>query len=162
METSRAVECGDCGEPLDPSNLTPGTTPIPCPKCGSTNQKVTLNIFDEITTEVRDSLKGKVKDDSFPSKKKVRRDFFYGSDERKSKGDYVYKEREIDKDNNRYRELVREESGEVIRDIEQPLTDHTGHGSAKFKNALTGGETEPNKPSQSNGQSGLLDEHEKK
>lgn len=162
METRRTVECGDCGEPLDPSNCAPGTIQAPCPKCGSIRQNVTLNISDEVTAELRDSLNAKVKDDTFPSKEKVRREFFYGSDKRKSKGDYVYKEREIDKDRNRYRELVREESGEVIRDIEQPLSDHTGHGSAKFKKIQEEGEIEQNNSPQEKDQFGSLNEHEKK
>src|SRR3954447_26432427 len=159
METNRTVECGDCGEPLDAGNLTPGTTPTPCPKCRSMKQKVKLSFSDEITAKARDSLKGKVKDSSFPSKKKVRREFFYGSDERKSKGDYIYKEREIDKDANRYRELIREESGEVIRDIEQPLTDHIGHGSAKFKQVQREGDRESNGTSEPTDSLGVLGEH---
>ena len=75
-------------------------------------------------------------DPSKRSKDKVRKEFFYGSQERKSVGDYIYKERELDRDENRYRELVREESGKIIHEVDHPLSEHTGHGSAKFKSTL--------------------------
>lgn len=75
----------------------------------------------------------KVKDDSFPSKKKVRKELIQGFDVRISKGDYVHKEREIDRDNNTYREHITEETGEVIHSVSESLSDHFGHGSAKIK-----------------------------
>lgn len=131
---STELHCAACNEPLPVEQLAPGAPQTPCPKCGSTAQHVTLKFFDTVTTKVRDTLKGKLKDPSRTGKAKVRQEFVYGADKRHSKDDYVYKERVIDKDNNRYRELVKEEdTGEIIRDIDQPLTDHTGHGSAKFK-----------------------------
>jgi hypothetical protein len=133
VTNTRTIKCGACGYPLPETMIASETAQSPCPKCGSAKQHVTLMLSDNVGLRMRDSLAGKVKDSTFPSKKKVRREFFYGSDERKSQGDYVYKEREIDRDANRYRELVKEETGEVIRDVDQRLTDHTGHGSAKFK-----------------------------
>lgn len=56
-----------------------------------------------------------------------------GSDERRSKVDYVHKEREIDRDNDRYRERVVDEEGVVLHDVEEPLSLHFGHGSAKVR-----------------------------
>ena len=67
---------------------------------------------------------------------------YYGSDVRKSRGDYVYKERVIDRDANHYRELVREETGEIISDVEHPLKEHIGHGSAKFNASQNGNDDE--------------------
>lgn len=38
----------------------------------------------------------------------------------------------VDRRNNRYRKLVADpETGEVIRDVDERLTDHKGYGSAK-------------------------------
>ena len=44
------------------------------------------------------------------------------------------KVRIIDRKNNVYKELVvHTDTGTVVHDTEHPLTDHTGHGSAKHK-----------------------------
>ncbi|MBN9492557.1 PepSY domain-containing protein [bacterium] len=45
---------------------------------------------------------------------------------------FVQRIRILDRDNNRYVEkVVDPETGEVLRDVEEPLSDHRGHGSAK-------------------------------
>lgn len=50
------------------------------------------------------------------------------------------KEREIDHDNDRYRELVVEEgTGIVLHEVEESLSEHFGHGSAKFEAVEDGG-----------------------
>ena len=44
----------------------------------------------------------------------------------------VHKGRLIDRKSNRYKELVMDiEKGGVIREADEPLSQHTGHGSAK-------------------------------
>lgn len=84
--------------------------------------------------EVHDSLRGKVKDASLPSKKNPRVDFFSGDDLRKSDGKWMQKERVLDKDNDYYKEVVVDpETGEEIHHNEEPLSEHFGHGSVKFK-----------------------------
>jgi hypothetical protein len=53
-------------------------------------------------------------------------------------GQLVNKVRIIDRENNKYKEQVSDaDTGEIIRDVEHPLTDHTEHGSAKFKKRTT-------------------------
>ena len=89
------------------------------------------SISDQIV--LRESWRAQMRDGSLPSKKRLRRDVFTGADQRKFHGDFVHKERVIDKDTNRYRELVRTESGEIIHDVDELLTDRFGNGSAKFK-----------------------------
>ena len=55
-----------------------------------------------------------------------------GHDWSESLGRWVKKQRVIDRKNNRYYELViDEETGDVLRECEQPLKEHTGRGSAK-------------------------------
>jgi hypothetical protein len=51
-------------------------------------------------------------------------------------GDHVARFRRIDRGNDEYEEIVTEgETGEVIRSLREPLSEHWGHGSAaKFKN----------------------------
>jgi len=84
--------------------------------------------------EIHDSLRGKVKNVTLPSSKNPRVKFFSGDDLRKSDGKWMQKEMVVDRDNNLYKELVTDpQTGEVIRDCEEALSDHVGHGDAKFK-----------------------------
>lgn len=132
MSDSESVVCGDCGASLAGEDASNGDASGTCRACGSDRQLVRL-IFNDVVTRPRDWIQGKVRDGSRRSKEKIRKEFFYGSQERKSVGDFIYKEREIDRDADRYRELVREEDGKVIREVDHPLSSHTGHGSDKFK-----------------------------
>jgi hypothetical protein len=51
-----------------------------------------------------------------------------------SKGKIVHKYRLIDRDNDKYAEKVSDyQSGEIIHQCEEPLTEHFGHRSAKHK-----------------------------
>jgi hypothetical protein len=53
-------------------------------------------------------------------------------------GNLMHKERIFDRKNNLYKErVVNTDTGEVIREVEHPLSDHTGHGSAKRKKPTT-------------------------
>ena len=124
------ITCMSCGEKLDNSyNLNPNK---PCPKCGSKKRNITLTTSDSV--EEHDCIKGKVKDPRYPSKKKVRLEFFQGDDKRKSDGKWMIKERLIDKDNDKYKETVIDpETGEIVHHCEEPLSEHVGHGTAKKK-----------------------------
>ena len=43
-------------------------------------------------------------------------------------------EQTVDRENNRYRKrVVDSQTGEILRDVDHPLTDHQGYGSAKKK-----------------------------
>jgi hypothetical protein len=47
---------------------------------------------------------------------------------------FVHRERVIDRENDRYFERVTDyETGETIHEVEEPLSQHTGHGNAKPK-----------------------------
>jgi 3-deoxy-D-arabino-heptulosonate 7-phosphate (DAHP) synthase class II len=49
-------------------------------------------------------------------------------------GDLMNKERIIDRKNNYYKEKVSNiDTGEIVRNIEEPLTEHVGRGHAKNK-----------------------------
>jgi hypothetical protein len=50
-----------------------------------------------------------------------------------SVGNLMKKERIIDRGNDRYKELViNTDTGEIVQNVEHPLSDHSGHGSAKY------------------------------
>ena len=53
-------------------------------------------------------------------------------------GNLMQKERIIDRKNNSYKELVVNiDTGEVVRDVEHPLSEHIGYGSAKHEKKTT-------------------------
>lgn len=109
----------------------PTLNEIVYPKCQSTEITIYIAIQDKI--KVRDQIRGKAKDDNFPGKRKIRREFIVGSETRACDGKWVHKERIIDKENNRYKEtVIDEETGEIIHESDEPLEKHQGHGSAKF------------------------------
>jgi hypothetical protein len=86
------------------------------------------------TLEMHSSISGVAKDPARPKKKRDRVRFFSGDQLRGSKGDWVEKERVIDRNNNRYTEVVKDKAtGEILHQTEEPLSEHRGHGSDKFK-----------------------------
>jgi hypothetical protein len=55
-----------------------------------------------------------------------------GEDLHRDSGKWMYKERVIDHEKNRYKEVVTDlETGNIVHNCEEPLDKHTGHGSAK-------------------------------
>ncbi len=79
-------------------------------------------------------MKGKVKDPNFSSKRNPRVEFITGTDIRKDNSRLVEKYRLINKNKKLYKEkIIYKETKEIIIDFEEPLDQHQGHGSAKFK-----------------------------
>jgi len=57
---------------------------------------------------------------------------FQGDDEMKSEKRWMKKTQIVDRENDRYRKLIVDPlTGAVIRDVDKPLSQHRGHGSAK-------------------------------
>ena len=131
MADDRGICCTDCGEPLDEEVYSIQES-APCLNCGSQKKTVELSFVDSL--QLRDSLRGKIKDVTKTGKDKLRKDFFTGDDLHRKSGKWYKKERCIDKDNNHYKELVFDpETGEIIHHCEEPLSEHRGHGSDKKK-----------------------------
>lgn len=126
--TNQYKKCTNC------NNIITDMAANQCPKCSSNK----LNIFVDIkeTVHLYDSLKGKKKDPNFSSKRNPRVEFFTGADKWRDKNKMVQKLRVIDKTVIPYKykeQLIDIETGEIIKDVEEPLVQHPGHGSAKFK-----------------------------
>ena len=81
------------------------------------------------TVSLNDWVNGKLKDKT----KKLTYIFRVGKSFFKKTRQWHNLERIIDKKNNIYKEFITNKSGRVIRDIEEPLSDHKGRGSAKLK-----------------------------
>jgi hypothetical protein len=122
------TNCAACDLPLP--NDDPGAPRMPCPQCGST-RRYALEAIEE-SMNFRDSHHGKQKRPDLPSDKKLRADF-YSRDEFSHKyGKLVRAERTIDKDADLYHERISDiETGEVLHECNEPLSQHVGHGYAK-------------------------------
>ena len=127
------VICTDCNAPLPAEWAHQVALENVCPQCGSVKKTMSLNFVEDVGLEIHDSLRIKAKNVTRPSKKNPRVDIFAGDDLRKSDNKWMTKERIIDKDKDFYKETVKDPTtGEVIHHTEEPLSQHFGHGTAKF------------------------------
>lgn len=100
-----------------------------CPSCGSGEIVNTIKLVLKDGAEQDDFTKGKRK---ASGKKKPSVEFQNGSQHSFSRKKRIYKERVIDRENNQYYEkVVDPDTGEIIHNCDEPLSDHWGHGSDK-------------------------------
>ncbi len=116
--------CGQCSEPIDEPIITPTAARKPCARCGSISRNFALGINS--TIELRSSLKSIAR----PTVGKWFHKQFQGA-RLQASGLWADVIDVYDRRGNRRRERVVLETGEVIRDVDHPLTDHKGHGSDK-------------------------------
>lgn len=127
-DLKREVTCSNCGEILH-EDLSQAPSP-PCPKCGSV--KRTVHVFLSDRVEMYDMLEGKLKDPSRKSKDKERVKFKTGDDLHRKSGKWYDKKQRIDRDSDMYEEVIIDpETGEIVHQCKEPLSEHRGHGSAK-------------------------------
>ena len=116
--------------------------------CGSTTSHIEITIED--TIKLYDSMEWEANDANLSSRnkqKKTRVEGKSGHEWSHRLQKMVYKERLIDRKDNRYKELVKDlETGEVIHEADEPLSKHTGHGSAKTPPASDGDALEDARP----------------
>jgi hypothetical protein len=56
---------------------------------------------------------------------------WFGEDLHRDSGEWRNRTRIVDRKNDRYREHIVSPDGTVVRDVEEPLSDHLGRGSAR-------------------------------
>jgi hypothetical protein len=113
--------CQNCGELRSECDKV-------CSKCGCSKKRFEIICCDNL--ELHDQINGKIS--NFITNKisvifKIGDNFF-----NKTKRWHVL-ERLIDRKNNLYKEYIKDEHGNIIKNVIEPLSDHTGHGSAKKK-----------------------------
>ncbi len=125
--TTTSPLCGSCGRELNESpQLLPEQRP-PCPRCGSITRNFAVEIHEKVTAREKLGLKHKRPGFKKPIYEEVR-----GDDLHRKTGLWSKLLRIIDRQHNRYKEeIVNSETGEVLRSVDHPLSDHTGRGSAK-------------------------------
>ena len=129
-EPSIIVTCEECSRTLDePHDLAPERR-SPCP-CGSLERHVYLNVHDEVRAHEAVALKARHGDTGRPF-----REIKAGDDLHKQTGRWNVLWRLIDHDEDLYEErIIDGETGAVIRDVREPLSQHRGHGSAKHSSS---------------------------
>jgi predicted nucleic-acid-binding Zn-ribbon protein len=104
----------------------------PCPDCKATSRRYTDQIAD--TAKFYEESCGKIKNNSYRSKQKIRGWFFFGQQWSVGLGKFVQKSVSADKYTDTYSEKITDiESGKVIHECHESLRNHQGHGFAKFK-----------------------------
>jgi hypothetical protein len=126
-----AVTCSDCG--IDRADL--GIPPpsddnrSPCPQCGSIALLVDVQVYDEMTIKdyAQVAYTNRAETDG---RTKVVVKGKLGSEFYRKDGRWHRVERRIDKANDWYDEVITdEESGVIVREVHEPLSQHQGRGS---------------------------------
>lgn len=99
----------------------------PCPKCGSKRITFQVKIAETITLRSMLGIKSRRK-----GEKKPYVEMKSGDDLHRKTGRWSKLTRHIDREKNHYHERITDaETGDVIHETDEPLSEHTGHGSAK-------------------------------
>lgn len=124
---STTVSCGNCGIALsEPSDL-PTDRRVACARCGSVARSFAVPIYENLA--IHEDLRVRARS---PGEKKPFFDVKSGSDFWAERGKWMHRVQIVDRRNNRYRKLVSDPAtGEAIRDVDEPLSDHRGYGAAR-------------------------------
>jgi hypothetical protein len=123
----QCVHCGQCGQEVNEPASTEAGDRRPCPACGSTSRA--FGVLIESQVQLKKSLAFKAR------RQQGGKAFVEGkvaSELHRDSGKFVRVERIIDRAKNWYREHISDRgTGDVIHHVEEPLSQHQGHGAAK-------------------------------
>ena len=122
------VECGECGSVLEEATNQDPALRQPCANCGSLRRLVKVQLEGAIEFHSNLSYVQKGERPGVRGRRLVEGRV---GDSQSSDGPWAYVEQLVDRINRRYRKLVRKADGHVVRDMDEPLDDHQGYGSAK-------------------------------
>jgi predicted nucleic acid-binding Zn-ribbon protein len=127
QESSQA-RCIQCGHTFD-DNGTVSENRSPCPDCGVVARETSVQVSD--TIEIWDSLK--VKGSRRPGKKKRYVEAsFQERDWHRDEARWTLRTKVVNRADDEYHEVITDlESGNVVHECHEPLSRHTGHGSAR-------------------------------
>ncbi len=120
------VRCRGCGRALPSAMNESLEQRRPCPTCGSVVRALDRTATEGIST-LRGSLQTKLTRGDTGD---VAHEQFVGADQSRADGSWTEKTVLRDHETDRYVErVVRERDGEVLRDVDEALSAHTGRGS---------------------------------
>ena len=115
------IYCEDCGEKLSEKDRI-------CPICGSKKRKAILQVKEKL--EIHEQVRGKGKEAGI---KKPIKEFKIGDDFHRDSKKWNYRKMHIDRKNDEYEEIItNKDSGKIIHECKESLSQHVGHGSAKY------------------------------
>lgn len=119
------ITCSDCGNELS------SETNSPCRNCGSTNRNI--HLFDHGVGEEHMKLKVKEFDQNRKnSRHKAIRETTVGEDYQRKTETWLNIHMVVDRILNLYKKtLTNPGTGEIVRDVQEPLSEHKGYGAAK-------------------------------
>lgn len=123
-----AVHCGTCDAVLDAAPDEDVLHRRPCPSCGSVRRLIKVDLEGRI--QLHTSLRYVQKGDR-PGIRGRRLIEGRTGESQSRDGTWASVEQVVDRINRRYRKLVRTADGRVVRDVDEPLEEHQGYGSAK-------------------------------
>ncbi|HZA84551.1 MAG TPA: hypothetical protein VFC13_24255 [Actinomycetes bacterium] len=100
----------------------------PCPACGSTARTFAVTFTDK--AEAHDSLATKARHGDV-GEAKPHREAFTGFDYHRDTKEWRQVSRVVDREGDRYTERIVDAAGNVVRDVDEPLSDHRDRGAAK-------------------------------
>lgn len=123
---AQEVFCDNGHRLTEPASL-PAEHRTPCPQCGSLARRFQVGLEDAaVTIHSHLSIKARSPGKRAFIEQKVGDSFSIARQK------WMQIQQVVDRRANRYIKKVHDpETGEVLRDVDKPLTDHRGHGSAK-------------------------------
>jgi hypothetical protein len=117
------MQCNQCWQYLDES---PYEERKPCPLCGGLGRNIAVEVTDSVTVRDQRRMKAKHAGDKRPFLESVS-----GSELHRDTGEWRDVQRVVDREGDHYSERITDEAGNVVREVDEPLSDHRGHGAAK-------------------------------
>ena len=121
------TKCGKCGAVLSP----PVHAASMCPGCGKALSEIRVLVEEEVPLTIRERLQTKVRHGQ-PGEVAPHLETTAGDDLKWSTGRWLRVERRVDRENDLYTETLTDpETGEVVREVHERLSEHRGRGAAK-------------------------------
>ena len=129
-------KCKECGHLMN-DVVGEGAQRIPCPNCGSKSRAVSVTVTETVKLSAGYRVQGYSETRRPKKPGKSRKPFIddKSMDEVYRVDGQTYRvERTLDHENDSYKEkITNPRTGEVVKHVEEKLSEHHGHGSAKKK-----------------------------
>ena len=100
---------------------------MPCPKCGATARTFEVAITESVTMHEMWGMKWRQAGKTGRASAEWRS----GQEFNRDRQEHVNVERRVDRVEGTYYERITTQDGEVLREVSEPLTEHTGRGDDK-------------------------------